>query len=55
MDEKIEYLGDGVYVQVTDVGLKLMANDHQNPTDTVFLDDNVLENFLTFLNQFRRR
>ncbi len=35
----LEYLGDGAYVGL-DYGyqLKLMANDHKHPSDTVYLD-----------------
>lgn len=32
------YLYDGVYVEHDGYGLKIMANSHDNPTDTIYLE-----------------
>lgn len=42
-DDDTVYIGDGVYVDIDDWrGVKLMANDADNPTDTIYLEDYVL-------------
>ena len=44
MNEKqIEYIGDGVYVAHDGFGLWLLANDHINPTDKIYLEPEVLK------------
>ena len=44
MNEKqIEYIGDGVYVAHDGFGLWVLANDHQNPTDKIYLEPEVLK------------
>jgi hypothetical protein len=48
MEKIIEHLGDGVYASFEDNGITLMANDHLNPTDTIYLDSSVL----SALNRF---
>ena len=47
------YLGDGLYAQNEHGQIKLMANDHRHPTDTVYLDARVLEAFEAFIAQER--
>jgi hypothetical protein len=44
-----EYLGDGVYVADVGMYFKLMANDHLNPTDTIYLEKQVLKNLIEFV------
>ena len=39
----VEYLGDGVYVEYDGFGFMLLANDHENPTDKVYLEPEVLK------------
>lgn len=50
MIEKIDYLGDGVYIKITDWGdIILMANHHIYPTDKITLEPKVLESLINFL------
>lgn len=44
-----EYLGDGVYVLYDGFGIWLHANDHENPTDRIYLEPVVLKALLRFL------
>lgn len=44
-DKPAEYLGDGLYVKIEEGQVVLMANSHEYPTDTVYLEDSVLKNF----------
>jgi len=44
------YLGDGVYAIFDGYGILLHANDHQYPTDRVYLEPQVLE----ALDRFRK-
>ena len=46
-----EHLGDGVYAIFDDFGIWLHANDHENPTDRVYLEPSVL----TALNRFDKQ
>lgn len=46
-----DYLGDGVYALFDGYGIWLHANDHENPTDRVYLEPSVLE----ALNRFNKR
>ena len=36
------YLGDGVYAIYDGYGIWLHANDHENPTDKIYLEPSVL-------------
>ena len=38
-----DYLGDGVYAKWDGYGVELRANDHLNPTDTIYLEWEVLQ------------
>ena len=51
MEPILDHLGDGVYVKHDGFGITVMANDHQNPTDTVYMEPSVLEAF----DRFRAR
>lgn len=51
MKEKVEYLGDGLYVKDDGYQIYLMANSHINPTDVVALDHHVLAAFLRWLER----
>jgi hypothetical protein len=44
------YLGDGVYAIFDGYGIWLHANDHENPTDRVYLEPSVL----SALNNFAK-
>jgi len=37
------HLGEGVYAEWDGFQIKLMANSHDNPTDTVYVEPQVLE------------
>ena len=49
--EKITYLGDGVYAKKGNGTVVLMANDHENPTDTIYLEPAVLSALIKFIEQ----
>lgn len=46
--EKQDYIGDGVYVEYDCGGIMLKANDHLDPTDTIYLEPEVLEALIRF-------
>lgn len=46
-----DYLGDGVYADFDGYGITLKANDHENPTDTIYLEPEVL----AALNRYAER
>jgi hypothetical protein len=50
---KPEYLGDGLYVKYDGIQFCLMANHHEYPSDKVYLEDKVLENFFEYINKIR--
>lgn len=55
MPEKVVYLGDGVYAKAGEDGtLILMANDHKNPTDKIYMEPEVLFAFLKFVESLRK-
>lgn len=45
------YLGDGVYAIFDGYGIWLHANDHENPTDRVYLEPGVLQLLVQFQEQ----
>jgi hypothetical protein len=52
VDQPTEHLGDGVYAIADNFGgIWLHANDHQHPTDKIYLEPAVLE----ALDSFRER
>ena len=46
-----EYLGDGVYAKYDGFGVWLLANDHLNPTDQIYLEPSVLRALNRFIHQ----
>ena len=46
-----DYVGDGVYALFDGFGIWLHANDHEHPTDRIYLEPQVLE----LLNRFADR
>ena len=44
----IEYLGDGLYAEFKNDMIGLKANDPENPTDIVWLEFDVCENFFRY-------
>jgi hypothetical protein len=37
------YLGDGVYANFDELGVWLHTNDHEHPTDRIYLEDRIIE------------
>lgn len=50
-----EYLGDGVYAVFDGWLISLLANDRNNPTDTVHLEPEVLNNLNMFASKCFKR
>ena len=50
----VEYCGDGVYALYTGYGVELRANDHANPTNTIFLEPGVLKAINNFYKQCKK-
>jgi len=48
-----QYLGDGLYVEFDGYQIALKANDPDNPTDTVYLDEHTLTSFLAFVESIK--
>ena len=48
-----EYLGDGLYVAFDGYRIKIMANSHEDPTDTVYLGSNEMEALIEFYKALR--
>lgn len=48
-----EHLGDGLYAEWDGYYLKLMANDPNDPTDTVYLEDYVIDALLRFIERLQ--
>lgn len=46
---EVQYIGDGVYLKYENGQYVLMANSHINPTDTIYLELDVLDNLLKFV------
>jgi len=42
------YLGDGVYAIFDGFGIWLHANDHENPTDRVYLEPEIFQALIRF-------
>jgi hypothetical protein len=54
MDIIKEYLGDGLWAEIRDgYMIVLKANSETDPTDTVFLEPEVLERFYKFVEKYR--
>lgn len=49
------YLGDGLYAQWDGYMVKLMANSHETPTDTVYLEPSVVANLNNWYNSIIER
>lgn len=46
--KKQDYIGDGVYTEFDGHGIMLKANDHLDPTDTIYLEPEVLIALIRF-------
>lgn len=51
MDDKKDYIGDGVYVEYDGYGITLKANSPDAPTDTIYLEPFVLTNLQNFVQR----
>ncbi len=49
----VEHAGSGVYVVVDAIGVWLHANSHDQPTDRIYLEDEVLTAVLKFRERGR--
>ena len=49
-----KHIGDGVYVSYDGYQIKLMANSHIHPTDTIYLDVEVVANLLTVIEKIKK-
>lgn len=47
------YLGDGLYAIFDGYGIWLHANDHENPTDKVYLEPPVIQALIRFENDLK--
>lgn len=46
---KVEYLGDGVYISNDGYQMKLMADDHLYPSNIIYLDQSTFQALLEFV------
>ena len=46
-----DYIGDGVYAVFHGYGIYLKANDFNNPTDTIFIEPDVLRRLINFADR----
>ena len=51
--EPYRYLGGGVYAKFDGFGIWLMANDHKDPSDKVYLEPSVHRNYLQFVKDLK--
>jgi hypothetical protein len=54
VDERWEYLGDGVYIKVDPFGFWLHANSHDEPTDKIYLEWIVFKALKLHIEQIKR-
>ena len=50
----VAYLGDGLYVDYDNYQLRLMANSHTGPTDTVYLGPHEWRNLLAYVADLQK-
>lgn len=43
-----EYLGDGIYVKVDGMFIRLMSDDNVHPTNTIWLNEDTLKQLIKF-------
>jgi hypothetical protein len=55
LTEKATYLGDGVYAVWDGIGLELRANSHKLPTDTIYLEPEVIFELNTFYQTCKKQ
>jgi len=52
--EGITYLADGVYASFDGYQIKLMTDNHITPTNTIYLNEDVLDALYTYINQINK-
>lgn len=51
----IDYLGDGVYAKSHDgISVWLLTNDHENPTDRIYLEPAVIRALNNFVERMEK-
>jgi hypothetical protein len=55
MSKKWTYIEDGVYVSFDDWDCWLHANDHEHPTDKIYLEDKVIATLFLLTNERKSR
>ena len=53
MINKARYLGDGLYAKFDGYSVALLAPDPEFPTDSVYLEPEVLSAFLSFIEELK--
>lgn len=53
MENKNAYLGDGVYIKNNGEELILMTGSCDHPDNTIYLDDEVLQGFIHFVEKVK--
>ena len=48
------YLGDGVYVSYDGWQIELKANNHQTPTDTIYLEPSVIRALIQYTEALKK-
>ena len=52
--ENADYIGDGVYIGYDSFGFWLYANDHEDPTDKIYLEPATIEALNRFVKRFEK-
>ena len=52
--EKWEHIGDGVYVKFDGFGVWLHNNSHDNPTDKIYLEPQILQALNEYVEKMRK-
>ena len=52
--ENADHIGDGVYIGYDGFGFWLHANNHEDPTDRIYLEPSVIEALNCFVKRFRK-
>ncbi|HBD93195.1 MAG TPA: hypothetical protein DC057_03385 [Spirochaetia bacterium] len=48
----VAYLGDGVYINWNGYSLELMTGDSDDPIDVIYMNDEILANFIEYVKKF---
>lgn len=50
---KDQYFGDGIYAEFHSYGITLKANDHRDPTDVIFLENEMIDSIARTYNKWK--